>query len=143
MTRLDSPKRLVVTFFYMPLSLPFETDGQHAPDDAFGSFMCVRKIVVHGGLAHMDDIMSCAMAYAFGVPHDAPIERRNPQPGELDDLATLVLDIGGVHDPARLDFDHHQRARTDEPKCAFRLFGEWLGVDDEMRQICPWCFNGI
>ena len=98
----------------------------------------VRKIVVHGGLAHMDDIMSCAMAYAFGVPHDAPIERRNPQPGELDDLATLVLDIGGVHDPARLDFDHHQRARTDEPKCAFRLFGEWLGVDDEMRQICPW-----
>ena len=33
----------------------------------------VRRIVVHGGLAHMDDIMSCAMAYAFGVPHDAPI----------------------------------------------------------------------
>ncbi len=98
----------------------------------------VRRIVVHGGLAHVDDIMSCALAYAFGVPHDAPIERRNPKPGELDDLSTLVLDVGGVHDPARLDFDHHQRARTDEPKCAFRLFAEWLGVHEEMRLLHPW-----
>lgn len=98
----------------------------------------VRKIVVHGGLAHMDDIMACAMAFAFGVPHDAAIERRNPKPAELDDLKTLVLDVGGVHDPARLDFDHHQRSRAEEPKCAFRLFGEWLGVDEEMRILCPW-----
>lgn len=98
----------------------------------------VRKIVVHGGLAHMDDIMSCALAYAFGVPHDAAIERRNPKPEELDDRTTLVLDVGGVHDPERLDFDHHQRARSEEPKCAFRLFAEWLGVDDELRLLCPW-----
>lgn len=98
----------------------------------------VRRIVVHGGLAHLDDIMSCAMAYAFGVPHDAPIERRNPKPAELDDPATLVLDVGGRHDPDHLDFDHHQRARDEEPKCAFRLFAEWLGVDDEMRTLYPW-----
>lgn len=98
----------------------------------------VRRIVVHGGLAHMDDIMSCAMAYAFGVPHDAPIERRNPTPAELDDGATLVLDVGGRHDPAHLDFDHHQRARDEAPKCAFRLFAEWLGVDAEMRTLFPW-----
>jgi len=98
----------------------------------------VRKIVVHGGQAHTDDIMACAMAFAFGVPHDAPIERRNPKPEELDDLSTLVLDVGGVHDPARLDFDHHQRSREESPKCAFRLFAEWLGVDEEMRQLFPW-----
>ena len=98
----------------------------------------VRKIVVHGGKAHMDDIMACAMAFSFGVPHDAPIERRNPKPEDLDDLTTLVLDVGGVHDPARLDFDHHQRSREDEPKCAYRLFAEWLGVDEEMRRLCPW-----
>ena len=86
----------------------------------------------------MDDIMSCAIAYAFGVPHDAPIERRNPTPDELDSDKVLVMDVGGVHDPARLDFDHHQRAATDEPKCAFRLLAEWLGADAELRALCPW-----
>ncbi len=98
----------------------------------------VRRIVVHGGLAHTDDIMACALAYAFGVSHDVPIERRNPRPDELDDLCTLVLDVGGRHDPAHLDFDHHQRARDDAPKCAYRLFAEWLGVDGEMRLLHPW-----
>ena len=90
----------------------------------------VRRIVTHGGLPHTDDIMACAIAYALGVPHDATIERRNPKPGELDALSVLVLDVGGVHDPARLDFDHHQRPRTAEPKFAFKLLSEWLGVDD-------------
>lgn len=98
----------------------------------------VRKIVVHAGLAHVDDIMACALAYAFGVPHDAVIERRNPKPEELDDAATLVMDVGGVYDPERLDFDHHQRARTEEPKCAFKLLGEWLGADDELKTLFPW-----
>ena len=113
--------------------------GGAGPDArAVKALQGVRKIVVHGGLAHVDDIMSCAMAYAFGVPHDAPIERRNPRPEELDDPTTLVLDVGGRHDPARLDFDHHQRARGDVPKCAFRLFAEWLDVDEEMRLLHPW-----
>ena len=107
-------------------------------DAAQAALAGVSRIVVHGGLAHLDDIMSCALAFAFGVPHDAPIERRNPKPSELDDPATLVLDVGGRHDPARLDFDHHQRARGEPPKCAFRLFAEWLGVDDEMRTLHPW-----
>ncbi len=98
----------------------------------------VRRIVVHGGLAHVDDIMACALAYAFGVPHDAQIERRNPTSVELADVSTLVMDVGGVHDPSRLDFDHHQRPRAEEPKCAFKLLGEWLGVDAELATLFPW-----
>ena len=84
----------------------------------------VRRIVTHGGLPHMDDIMACATAYALGVPHDAVIERRNLKPGELESMTVLVLDVGGVHDPEHLDFDHHQRSREEEPKCAFKLFSE-------------------
>lgn len=98
----------------------------------------VRRIVVHPGLAHVDDIMSCAMAYAFGVRHDAVIERRRPEPTDLDDLETLVMDAGFAFDPARLDFDHHQRSRDEPPKCAYALFAEWLGVDDEMKSLFPW-----
>ena len=98
----------------------------------------VRRIVVHGGLAHVDDIMACAIAYAFGVPHDAQIERRNPASEELAAVTTLVLDVGGVHDPSRLDFDHHQRSRSEEPKCAFKLLGEWLGADEELSTLFPW-----
>lgn len=107
-------------------------------EEAAKGLAAVRRIVVHAGLAHMDDIMSCAMAFAFGVPHDAAVERRNPLPSEMDDTATLVMDVGGVHDPARLDFDHHQRLRTDPPKCAFKLLCEWLDVDDEMSMLFPW-----
>ena len=98
----------------------------------------VRTIVVHPGLAHVDDIMACALAYAFGVPHDAVIERRKPSEQDLQDGSVLVLDVGFVHDPNRLDFDHHQRTRDDDPKCAYALFAEWLGVADELRDLFPW-----
>lgn len=98
----------------------------------------VRRIVVHGGLAHTDDIMACAIAFAYGVPHDAAIERRNPTPEELADPTTLVLDVGGVCDPERLDFDHHQRGRDAAPKCAYKLFAEWIGADEELAQLYPW-----
>jgi hypothetical protein len=98
----------------------------------------VRRIVVHPGLAHVDDIMACAVAYAFGVPHDAPIERRKPTGEELASPETLVLDVGFLHDPARLDFDHHQRARHETPKCSFRLLAEWLDVADELALLFPW-----
>lgn len=98
----------------------------------------VRRIVTHGGLPHMDDIMACAIAYALGVPHDAVIERRNPKPGELESMTVLVLDVGGVHDPEHLDFDHHQRSREEDPKCAFKLFSEWLGVDEEFSMLFRW-----
>lgn len=107
-------------------------------EEAAKGLSAVRRIVVHSGLAHMDDIMSCAIAFALGVPHDAVVERRNPSPAELDDVATLVMDVGGVHDPARLDFDHHQRPKTEPPKCAFKLLCEWLGVDGEMSMLFPW-----
>lgn len=98
----------------------------------------VRRIVIHGGLAHTDDIMACAIAFAYGVSHDAAIERRDPTPAELQDLKTLVLDVGGVHDPDLLDFDHHQRGRDEAPKCAYKLFAEWLGVDEELSTLHPW-----
>lgn len=98
----------------------------------------VRRIIVHPGLAHVDDIMSCALAYACGVPHNAAVERRRPTAEDLDDRATLVLDVGFVHDPERLDFDHHARDRNETPKCSYVLLAEWLGVADTLKTLFPW-----
>lgn len=98
----------------------------------------VRRIIVHPGLAHLDDIIACAIAYAFGVPHDAGIERRKPDCADLESTATLVLDIGMVYEPELLNFDHHQRTRQEEPKCSFVLLAEWLGVDQTLKSLFPW-----
>lgn len=98
----------------------------------------VKKIVVHPGLAHLDDIMACAVAYACGVRHDAEIERRRPTAEELESAETLVLDVGGRHEPEKMNFDHHQRGRDEEPKCTFKLLSEWAGIDGEMAELFPW-----
>ena len=109
-----------------------------ADDEKRARLEAVRKIVTHPGLAHVDDIMACALAYAFGVPHGAVVERRRPTPEELDDPTILVLDVGLVCDPSRMDFDHHQRSRTESPKCSYKLFAEWLGVEAELQALFPW-----
>ena len=107
-------------------------------EDKLQALQRIRSIEVHRGLAHVDDIMACAIAYALGVPHDAPIERRDPTREELADPAVLVLDVGGVCDPDRMDFDHHQRGRDEPPKCAYKLLAEWFGVDGELAMLFPW-----
>jgi len=98
----------------------------------------VKRIVVHNGLAHVDDIMACAIAFATGVPHSVPIERCRPVAADLESKTTLVLDVGGSYDPEKLNFDHHQRVRTEEPKCAYKLFVEWLDLDEEFSTIFSW-----
>lgn len=107
-------------------------------DEQTAALAKVRKIVVHPGLAHIDDIISCAVAYAFGVPHNAVIERRKPYDADLGSDMVLVLDVGMAHEPERLNFDHHQRSREEEPKCSFVLLAEWLGVDARLRTVFPW-----
>lgn len=106
--------------------------------DKVAQLAAVRKIIVHPGLAHVDDIMSCAVAYAFGVPHDAVIERRKPTSEELECKTTLVLDVGFEYNPSHLNFDHHQRSREEEPKCSYKLLAQWLEIEAELQMLFPW-----
>lgn len=84
-----------------------------------------KKIVTHPGLFHADDVCAIAWLRVCGVT--APVERRNPGVEDLNDPEILVVDVGGEHDPARGNFDHHQRggagARWDSevPYAAFGL----------------------
>jgi hypothetical protein len=92
----------------------------------------INKIVVHGGRAHRDDFISVALAIAVARRADGMVPqvyRRNPTLEEIDDPGVLVLDVGGVYDPARSCFDHHQRGRDETPECALSLWAPHVMFD--------------
>ena len=115
----------------------------------------MKRIVVHGGRSHLDDVMACAMAMMSkcGVVEHAtpslmssgpvPIERRDPTADELDDPDVLVMDVGRRHQPELGNFDHHQLERSD-CRCSMYLLAcaimsdERTVLADEMARIFPW-----
>lgn len=91
--------------------------------------MVPRKIIIHRGQCHLDELIAVAFALAIGIPVNGrrmslmptPLFRRDPTDAELDDPSTLVLDVGGRHQPHLNNFDHHQRERDAAPECAASL----------------------
>jgi uncharacterized UPF0160 family protein len=71
--------------------------------------MRFTKVVTHDTAFHADDVMAVAMlryaGYGFELvrTRDAEILTKS-----LADPEVVVLDVGGVYDPAMLNFDHHQ-----------------------------------
>lgn len=66
-----------------------------------------RRIGTHSGSFHCDEALACYMLRQTKAFRDAPVVRSR-DPAVLDPLDILV-DVGGVYDPERLRFDHHQR----------------------------------
>eukprot|EP00300_Choanocystis_sp_HF-7_P028913 c35026_g1_i1.p1 GENE.c35026_g1_i1~~c35026_g1_i1.p1 ORF type:complete len:340 (-),score=64.48 c35026_g1_i1:26-1021(-) len=65
------------------------------------------RIATHSGNFHADEALACFMLRLLPRFADAEIVRtRDPQVLETCDV---VVDVGGVYDPANLRFDHHQR----------------------------------
>lgn len=105
----------------------------------------MKYIVVHGGRAHLDDVMACALAMVQKGPmsqddgiqeHLArnrgtlPVYRREPTAEELADPLVLVMDVGGKLEPGFSNFDHHQLPRED-CRCAMRLLAGHIRVPHE------------
>jgi len=81
----------------------------------------MKKIIVHGGKAHLDDfLVTCLALRQYGV---LPVERREPTSEEIEDVTVLVLDVGNRHDPENNNFDHHQLERG-TAECATSLFAQ-------------------
>ena len=97
--------------------------------------MTIKLIVTHPGGAHKDDFLACSLLAHL---HSAPIERRDPTDDDLADVATCVVDIGGVHDPAANNFDHHQFPRDAPPLCALSLVLKDLGIYEDALAFCAW-----
>jgi len=89
----------------------------------------MRRIgVTHAGDAHLDDFLCAAVLFAQAQVD--VVLRREPSREELDDPRVVVFDVGGRHEPARSNFDHHQLPRDAEPACALSLLVEgmsWRG----------------
>ncbi|HOB52809.1 MAG TPA: MYG1 family protein [Acidobacteriota bacterium] len=93
----------------------------------------MKYAVLHGGPAHRDEFIAVSLWMAArGV---LPVFRRDPSPAELADPAVLVVDVGGAHDPARNNYDHHQDRNL---PAAFRLVAAALGIDGLARSVYPW-----
>jgi hypothetical protein len=94
-----------------------------------------KTILTHPGGAHKDDFLACSVLVHT---HGAPVVRREPEQADLDDPNTIVVDVGGEHDPARGNFDHHQLPRDSVPTCALSLVLLDLGLYDDARTFCDW-----
>jgi len=97
--------------------------------------MKAKAIVTHPGSAHKDDLLACCLLVAR---HRVPVLRREPTARDLEDPAVIVVDAGGVHDPAKHNFDHHQFPRDHEPICALSLVLQHLGLYEDARRFCEW-----
>ena len=65
-----------------------------------------RSLGTHDGTFHADEVTACALLYLFNlIDLDKIIRTRN---GELLNTCEYVCDVGGIYDPSRKLFDHHQ-----------------------------------
>ncbi len=97
--------------------------------------MTIQLIVTHPGGAHKDDFLACCLlAHLHGVP----IQRREPNAQDLANVATCVVDVGGVHDAQLNNFDHHQFPSDAPPLCALSLVLQDLGLYADALSFCAW-----
>lgn len=95
----------------------------------------VTTILTHPGGAHKDDFLAvCVLA----AKHGARVVRREPTEADLADPTTAVVDVGGSHDPARMNFDHHHFPREHAPTCALSLVLDHYGLYEDARRFCDW-----
>jgi uncharacterized UPF0160 family protein len=79
-------------------------------------------VATHDGPFHADDVMAFALLRVFVEPDAQVVRTRDP--GVIDG-ADAVIDVGAVHDPARLRFDHHQ-ASYEGTRSSAGLVLDWL-----------------
>lgn len=65
-----------------------------------------RSVGTHDGTFHADEVTACALLILFDkIDQDKVTRSRNP---ERLARCEFICDVGGIYDPARKLFDHHQ-----------------------------------
>lgn len=65
-----------------------------------------NTIGTHSGTFHCDELLACYMLQCLPAFKSHSVLRTRDQ--ELLDQCDIVVDVGGVFDPAKKRFDHHQ-----------------------------------
>jgi uncharacterized UPF0160 family protein len=66
------------------------------------------KVVTHNSSFHADDLFACAVLSLYFEKQGKSIEIIRTRDESIIDSAEYVLDIGGIYDPEKGRFDHHQ-----------------------------------
>ncbi len=96
--------------------------------------MNAQLIVTHPGGAHFDEVTAISLILAANAGSEFRVERRDPRPSELQDSTIWVVDTGRLHEPQRLNFDHHQSLDT---PASFVLLADYLGLLPDLK-VMPW-----
>lgn len=88
--------------------------------------MIKRSFGTHDGTFHADEVSACALLLVFGLIDRDKIHRTR-DPKELA-LCEYVCDVGGVYDPKKKRFDHHQLEYSGDLSSAGMI---WLYLLDQ------------
>lgn len=82
----------------------------------------MKKVITHSGGFHTDDVFAVAtLQLHFGIENVEVVRTRDE---EVINTGDIVVDVGGVFDPARHRFDHHQNgAPVRENNIPYAAFG--------------------
>jgi uncharacterized UPF0160 family protein len=115
------------------------------------------NLLTHSGLFHADDIFATALLTLYFKNKEPKIKLKYKRSIEQKDIdkADIVYDIGRIHNPKKLRFDHHQNdaslvRKNDIPYAAFGLvfrhFGpELIGMisDNKNKKFIQECFDKV
>ncbi len=69
------------------------------------------RVVTHSGKFHADDVLAWALLRQFH-PQSSTLSLIRTRDTTTIESADIVFDVGGIYDPARGRFDHHQNEYT-------------------------------
>ena len=86
-----------------------------------------KTIGTHNGTFHLDDVLACVMLKHYTNEFVGATIYRSKDPEFLNSL-DLLVDVGGVYDPRKHRYDHHQHTfeETFHEESDIRLSGAGL-----------------
>ncbi|EGR33761.1 hypothetical protein IMG5_039660 [Ichthyophthirius multifiliis] len=74
--------------------------------------MQTKKVATHSGCFHCDEVLACTMLTRYTNEFkNCSITRTRDQ--KIIDEHDIVVDVGGLYDPSKHRYDHHQNSFTD------------------------------
>lgn len=91
-----------------------------------------KKVVTHSGSFHADDIFACATLSLYFKKNNMKYSLKRTRDEKIIEKADYVFDVGGIYNPEKNRFDHHQpggagKRDNDIPYAAFGLVWKEFG----------------